>query len=572
MRVESNGFRILKSGHGPLQVRLRFFEAVSLFVIVSCVLFSVPVTWAEESGGLQPVEIFFDKGASSISGPAREILQGLAEKWRQRPPSRILIEGYSDETAVRKNAPFKDNQELSQARADGVRNRLSAESGLPLERFESIGRGSRPSDGVGASARRVEILVVFDNQANLEDSDAVGTRGEGLTLSLRDVDLAEAFEMLSKKERVNIVLNKDVQGKVSIHLFDVSLEEAIEAVARAGGAEVLRDEMGYLVRAAPPPLKEKAATEIRTFRLRYADPELVVKSLAEHLSEQGRITVLKDRKLIIVDDENPSLVRIGALIREIDHKPAQVLIEAKILEITLDSSDAFGVDWGKFFKMSGEVARIGTQDLSTGTTGFIATIQNQNLEFFLDALSERGRVRTLSTPRLVTLEDQEASVIVGDRIGYKVTTTINQVTTESIEFLESGVILKVTPSLDGEGRILLRIHPEVSTGTLQDGIPSQVTTEVTTNLLAYDGQPVFIGGLIKDRKGFQKNGVPVVSAIPILGALFSRTEETLVNTETVVLITPHVLSGSLPRVMTDEVEKIEKIEKGSRKNNGIGPE
>ena len=96
----------------------------------------------------------------------------------------------------------------------------------------------------------------------------------------------------------------------------------------------------------------------------------------------------------------------------------------------------------------------------------------------------RGRVRTLSTPTLLALEYEEPEVIVGDRLGFRVTTTINQVTTESVEFLESGVILKLKAWVDREGRLLLQVHPEVSTGVIDDGIPNQTTAEVTTTLLA----------------------------------------------------------------------------------------
>jgi len=159
----------------------------------------------------------------------------------------------------------------------------------------------------------------------------------------------------------------------------------------------------------------------------------------------------------------------------------------------------------------------------------------------LNVLNEKGRVRTLSTPKLLALENQEASVIIGERQGYRVTTTINQVTTESVEFLESGVILNVIPSVDGQGRILMEIHPEVSTGTIQAGIPDKSTTEVTTVLLAEDGQTIFIGGLIKNSTDYQRNGLPVLGDIPVMGRLFSDIEEKVGMTETVVLITPYLI-------------------------------
>jgi type II secretory pathway component GspD/PulD (secretin) len=103
-------------------------------------------------------------------------------------------------------------------------------------------------------------------------------------------------------------------------------------------------------------------------------------------------------------------------------------------------------------------------------------------------------VHTLATPKLLALENQQAITSIGDQTGYKVTTTINQVTTESIQFLESGVILRVTPSIDERGRILMKIHPEVSTASVNNSIPSKNSTQVNTTLIAEDGQSIFIGG------------------------------------------------------------------------------
>ena len=179
----------------------------------------------------------------------------------------------------------------------------------------------------------------------------------------------------------------------------------------------------------------------------------------------------------------------------------------------------------------------------------------------LSALEQDGRIRTLSSPKLLAAEHEEASVIVGDRRGFKVTTTINQVTTESIEFLESGVILRVTPHVDKEGRVMMDIHPEVSTGVVDvNGIPSQTTTEVTTRLLVGSGETIFIGGLIKQTLNETRTGVPVLGRVPGVGLLFSSREMTSVNTETIVIITPQVIDetrGPWNDEARDEVESLE---------------
>ena len=124
------------------------------------------------------------------------------------------------------------------------------------------------------------------------------------------------------------------------------------------------------------------------------------------------------------------------------------------------------------------------------------------------------------------------------------TTTINQVTTESIEFLESGVILRVTPTVDASGGVMMSVHPEVSTGSVDtNGIPSQVTTEVTTRLLVPSDRTVFIGGLIKHAVTQTRRGVPVLGDAPGVGLLFANRRQTQTNTETIVLITPRVVDN-----------------------------
>ena len=153
-------------------------------------------------------------------------------------------------------------------------------------------------------------------------------------------------------------------------------------------------------------------------------------------------------------------------------------------------------------------------------------------------------------------------MIVGDRRGFQVTTTINQITTESIEFLESGVILRVTPHVDADGRIMMEIHPEVSSGTVDtNGIPSQTTTEVTTRLIVPSGETVFVGGLIKQSISESRSGVPVLGRVPAIGRLFSSREVTSVNTETVVLITPRLIADPLDAVDEATTRRIEGIDR-----------
>ena len=124
------------------------------------------------------------------------------------------------------------------------------------------------------------------------------------------------------------------------------------------------------------------------------------------------------------------------------------------------------------------------------------------------------------------------------------------------------MILRVIPSVDENGEVMLEIHPEVSTGTIDPltGIPSQTTTEVTTQMIVPDGQTVFVGGLIKHRIEESKSGVPVVSRIPLVGRLFSNRNYIQSNTETIVLITPTVVRSDEANVDEDIQDRIDEIE------------
>jgi len=382
-----------------------------------------------------------------------------------------------------------------------------------------------------------------------------------ITLTLREVSIAEIMEMLSRAGRVNILLSDSVKGDVSVNLYDTTVDSAIHSIATSAGYAVEKRSGSYFIvdrdeagKSAPG-----GPTQLRTFKIQYSDPDVVSGVIKNYLSSYGQVTTMPERKLLIVEDTPHFMSRIAGLLNELDREPKQILIEARILEVGLTDSESYGLDWSKIFD-SGQ-AQIGTQGLSTpGSPGLFFDLLTPDVSVVLDALRKRDRLRTLSTPKLLALEDQEAEAIIGDRLGYNVTTTIDNVTTTSTEFLESGVILKVTPSVDEQNRVFLQIHPEVSTGDVSDdGVPSQTTTEVTTSMLVESGQTAFIGGLIKRNTTQSREGVPVLGDIPGVGMLFSNRSMKSVNTELVVLITPYIIDNDKVRVDGNKVEHVDRI-------------
>jgi type II secretory pathway component GspD/PulD (secretin) len=373
---------------------------------------------------------------------------------------------------------------------------------------------------------------------------------ERISVNFRATPIEEVFDMLSRKDNINIILSRGVTGTVSVNLYNVTVREAIYRVAQASGYWVEERNGDYIMYTKDAALDYPGATQIKTFKVQYSDVKQVADIVSKYVSRQGKVTPLIGRKLIVVEDLPGFADRIAKLLEELDVPPRQVLIEAKILEVVLDDSERFGINWRQVFGATGDTASgsFGTAGLASGTaaapgTGFFfSVILSERLDAFFTALATKGRVRTLATPKLLALENQEAKTVIGDSTGYRVTTTINLVTTESVQFLESGVILKVTPSVDQRGRVLMKVHPEVSTASLAAGVPSKKSTEVTTELVCEDGQSIFIGGLIKSGSLREREGVPGAMNLPLIGALFRNRTESVTYTETIVLITPYVVT------------------------------
>lgn len=386
-----------------------------------------------------------------------------------------------------------------------------------------------------------------------------------ISMTMKDADLADVVEMISREQRINVFVSTDNTELVSFSLYDMTIPDAIRAIAKAAGLAVEFYDGNYYIleRDQAGKYSPDALTRVESFELQYNDVDQMTSVLQPYLSEYGEITVFTDRRIMLVEDTPEFLRRIALLVDAIDKQPVQIMIEAKILEITLTDEDSYGLDWSKLFKSEGGEGTVGTQGLSDPTSpGLFFDYTTPDIVATLSALTSQGRVRTLSTPKLLAIEDSESSVIIGDRRGYSVTTTINQVTTESIEFLESGVILRVTPSVDDDGQVMMEIHPEVSTGVIDPltGIPSQTTTEVSTSMIVPNGQTIFVGGLIKNRIDESKRGIPVVGRIPLIGRLFSNRQQVNTNTETVVLITPTIVTVEKPAIDESSAEKIRAIE------------
>jgi type II secretory pathway component GspD/PulD (secretin) len=260
------------------------------------------------------------------------------------------------------------------------------------------------------------LLALPSGAAAVELVDLTRSESGRISMVVRDAPVAEIFEMLARKERVSIVLGAEVEGNVSVSLFEVTLDRAIRAIAHAAGYAAERRSGSYTVIDRDEVGKDSAAgeTRIRAFKIEYSDAESVSEIIEKHLSRYGEATVLPDRQLLVVEDLPEFLWRIDALLSEIDREPRLIFIEAKILEVTLDEDEEIGIDW----EVVWDSGAVGLRDFALPGSNFFFELMTKDLEIKLDALNEKGRVRTLSTPTLLAVEHQEAEVVIGERLGF----------------------------------------------------------------------------------------------------------------------------------------------------------
>lgn len=394
-------------------------------------------------------------------------------------------------------------------------------------------------------------LCISGNVNSQEKTDRIDVR-------FKEADLVDVINMLAEKAGYNIVVGADVSGKVTFDLHGVTVQDALDAALNINGYGY--EEKGGIIFIKP---SQPSQLLLKSYKVNYIDPTEIISALKENSSEHGKIMLNKSNNIILIKDTAEYVNRIETLLKSMDVIPKQVLIEAKILEIRLGNDTQLGVDWSQVLKSGDATFTLEGANFSVpssaGAPGLFFSVATPHFNMFLDALQEKGDLKTLATPKLVVIDNKEAEIIIGGRLGYRVTTTINQVTTESVEFLDIGTMLRLTPRIGNDANIFLSIYPKVSDGVIIQGLPSETTTEVTTKVVVKDGESIFIGGLIRERQEKATKQIPVLGDIPLIGSIFKRSTNTQSKTETIIVITPHIITDRNIEILQKEKDKIDSI-------------
>ncbi|HEX5413840.1 MAG TPA: type IV pilus secretin PilQ [Terriglobia bacterium] len=412
---------------------------------------------------------------------------------------------------------------------------------------------------------------------NIELQNGPKYTGKRISLNLKAVDIRDFFRLIHEVSGLNIIVDPDVSGSVTVVLDDVPWDQALALVLNNNGlgdrleGNVLRiarlstltseqEEKKKLAMA-----KEDSAPLVTVFRpLSYAKAATLAALLKTWvgggaLSSRGTVLVDERSNTLIISDIDSHIARIESIVSKLDRKAQQVSIQARIIRATSDfarnlstalsfaqrnGSGSFGTGGATGNGVSGEPLTPPTVTTSPATGFGVFVLSNLGRNFAINAAiaaaETHDQAKTISQPSIVTQNNVEGTVIQGAQI--PIQTTINN--TISVQYVQASLQLKVTPQVTQDGNVFLTIDVENSTPgpALTLAGPTINTQSATTQVLVPDGATVVFGGVTVHTKSNSATGVPVLESIPIVGHLFKSTDSQKNDQELLFFVTPKILS------------------------------
>jgi general secretion pathway protein D len=279
------------------------------------------------------------------------------------------------------------------------------------------------------------------------------------------------------------------------------------------------------------------------------------------IEETGDIRVIADEatnSLVILATASEFRM-IEATLRKLDILPLQVLVEATILEVSLNDNLQYGVQW--FFESGNFFTQFVTTAAAVEVPGFSLLFDSNDKAAVINALAEVTDIKVISSPSVMVLDNQDARIQVGDQVPFETGTTIGEggTSTSTVQQIDTGVVLTVTPRINAGGLVTIDVSQEVSQAIPTEGAdlnPTIQQRQIQSTVAVQSGETLALGGLIRDTQTESVNGVPLLMDIPILGNLFKTTTDTTIRVELLILLSPSVVRNPVEaRQVTDELRK-----------------
>jgi type IV pilus assembly protein PilQ len=521
-----------------------------------------------------------------VSAPATAVPTAVA-------PAPVVAEKPAEKPAefafVEPKYSVKDDKAAQPAeKAEAAAGRFADKTAAEL--VASSANASLGQTTGDAPAIQPAVNLAAEQKAQLEQKPAEkGPKytGEPISVNLKDVDLKDFFRLIHEISGLNVVLDPQVHGNLTIVLDDVPWDQALDIVLKNN--DLSRQLDGNVLRVATVETLKKEADNRRaqieseamavdkvtiTRFLSYAHSKDLLLPIKKFLSKRGDVVSDDRTNALIVSDIPAVLPQIDRIIQQMDRKTQEVEIEARVVAATRsfarDIGTQFGFGWGNGPSAVGGASAAGNsptivnglnplyiQSTTAGsiplfsnlaangpTSGlsFVNATNNMRIDLILTMAESRGLLKVLSRPRVVTQNNIQAVVKQGVRIPIVTEGQFNGPPTTT--YVDAFLRLTVTPQITSEGTIFLNVDVE---NTLPDfghtilGNPTLITQQATTQVLVTDGGTVVIGGVIQTQNSLNVSQVPLLGDIPYLGNLFKHRSVTTSNQELIFFITPRII-------------------------------
>lgn len=438
----------------------------------------------------------------------------------------------------------------------------------------------------GSEGETVEILAELSGIS----SKKVYT-GERISLDFKDADIKNILRLIAEVSQLNIVAGDDVQGKVTLRLRDVPWDQALDIILKTNNFGTVLD--GNILRIAPldqlsreteESIKAKKTQEkvedlvLEIIPVNYASVEKLITKISPMKSdrEEAKIFVDERTSLIIVKDLKKNVEEMKYLVTKLDTQTPQVMIEARIVEISTDFEREIGIQWGGKYLASPATgnptgmnfpATVGLSggnagDMNSPIPGFavdlpaavsqgaggaiglvLGSLTNTlSLDMRLSALEKNGHAKIISNPRVATLDNHEAKIEQGEEVPYEVTGSITG--GSNTQFKEAKLTLSVLPHITEDRSVIMDVNVTNDT-PIPDatvGVGYRIGTKrAETKILVKDGETAVIGGIYTKTAASDSGGVPWFQKLPILGYMFKKEGDTDKRKELIIFITPKIL-------------------------------
>ncbi len=446
----------------------------------------------------------------------------------------------------------------------------------------------------------ITIILIFIYSALL-GNNFNNTR---ITLNLKEVDIHDILASIAKEQKYNLVIPPNINGKITIFLDNVTMKDAFKIITNAAHCSFYIDNNIIFIDKKEI-IEKKFGPEgmiTKTYNINFADAKNVESQIKDVLSDKGKIIVDERTNTIVVSDFKPNLEKIENILATIDAATQQVMIEAKIVVVTNDLSDELGIQWGGsyvrkftsdnfFYGLKGGTNYVETGSDTNSETGSIDNDFNgagtlteiapngttitqttlsvpseyvvnlptvsspagglglifgkwgfYNLSVKLTALKSRNLAKVISSPKVLALNNEKASIGQGVEVPYK---SISDSGTDT-EFKDAKLKLEVTPHITSNGMISLEINlTKDSIGQIAvNGEPTINTQEINTKLLLKNGETAVIGGIVENTESKGETKVPFFGDLPLLGAFFKNKINKDTKGELLIFITPQIVKSS----------------------------